>query len=205
MSSRFLWLLLLAGSWTWVGCQKTSTSDVAEAELLEPAIAASPANLHPDSKPDEVVTAFLEAARSGDESVATRLLTRKAQEETEKEGLSLDPPGTPSMKYRIEKVEYDKDIKDAAYVNSVWTDSAAGPTESPFEVVWVLRRQSDGWRIAGMAAQIEPGEPPVFMNFEEPADVLRLKGQLDDEPSREHRGSVRQASYEEPAGPASPR
>lgn len=205
MNPRLLWLLLLAGSWTLIGCQKAPTSDVTEADLLEPATAASPANLRPDSKPDEVVTAFLEAARSGDESVATQLLTRKAQVETEKEGLTLDPPGTPSMQYRIEKVEYDESIKDAAYVNSVWTDSAAGPTESPFEVVWVLRRQSDGWRIAGMAAQIDPGELPVFMNFEEPDDVLRLKGQLDDEPSREPRGSVRQASYEEPAGPASQR
>ena len=108
------------------------------------------------------------------------------------------------MQYRIENVEYAEEIKNAAYVTSVWTDSATGPTESPLEVVWVLRRQSDGWRIAGMAAQIDPGEPPVFMNFEEPNDVLRLKGQLDDEPRREPRGSVRQANFEEPAGSVSP-
>jgi hypothetical protein len=191
MSSRVLWLLLIASSWILVGCQKNAISDLTESELLEPVTTASSAHLRPDSKPDEVVIAFLEAIRSGDESVASQLLTLKAQEETEKEGLSLDPPGTPSMQYRIEKVEYVADIKDAAYVNSVWTDSAAGPSENPFEVVWVLRRQSDGWRIAGMAAQIVPDEPPVFINFEEPNDVQRLKGQLDDEPSSGYRGSVR--------------
>lgn len=204
MASRFLCLLLLAGSWTLAGCNQSARTEMADADLPVEMAANSPANLRLDSGPDEVVTAFLDAARSGNESLATQLLTRKAQVETAKEGLSLDPPGTPAMKFRIEKVEFVEDIKDAAYVNSVWSDPAAGPTEDPFEVVWVLRKQSDGWRIAGMAAQLEPGEPPTFLNFEEPDDVLKLKGQLNDEPSREQRGSVRQASYEEPAGPDAP-
>jgi hypothetical protein len=197
MNSRFLSWLLLVGFWTFVGCHKFSTPDAIDGELSEPETSASPANLRPDSQPEEVVVAFLEAARSGDESIATQLLTRKAQEETEKEGLTLDLPGSPTMRYRIEKVEYDESIKDAAYVNSVWTNSADASTEGTIEVVWVLRRQPEGWRIAGMAEQVESGAPPVFMNFEEPDDVARLKVQLDDEPTHEPRGNVRQAIFEQ--------
>lgn len=131
----------------------------------------------PDAGPDLVVSTFLDATRSGNEAAATELLTSKAREETAKEGLSLDPPGTPSMKYKIAKVDYLEDNKEAAYVNSIWTETSEGREDS-FEVVWVLRKQADGWRIAGMAAQNVPEEPPIFLNFEDPADVIRIKNQI---------------------------
>jgi len=142
---------------------------------------AKPLPVSSEDGPDEVVRAFLEAARSGEDATATLLLTDKAREETEREGLVLDPPGTPSMKYELGKVEYHEQDPHAAYVNSLWIEGGARPDER-LEVVWVLRRQSAGWRIAGMAAQIELNEPPVFLNFESPQDVARIKSELGSEP-----------------------
>lgn len=137
--------------------------------------------------PDEVVRAFLDAARSGDDSTATQLLTDKAREETDREGLTLDPPGTPSMKYDIVKVDYHEQNPHAAYVTSSWVEQSSDPGASndPIEVVWVLRRQSNGWRIAGMAAQMDPNEQHVWLNFEDPQHVARIKSEIAEEPGAE--------------------
>lgn len=142
-------------------------------------------SLPANAGPDVVISTFLNATRSGNEATATSLLTLKAREETAKQDLTLDPPGTPSMQYKIAKVDYPEDTKDLAYVNSIWTETQ-GEVQDSFEVVWVLRRQADGWRIAGMAASTVPEEPPVFLNFEDAADVARIKSQINQgEPSTE--------------------
>lgn len=143
--------------------------------------AARPLPVSSEDGPDEVVRAFLDAARGGDDSTATQLLTDKAREETGRAGLALDPPGTPTMKYEIGKIEYHEQDPHAAYVNSLWLESQ-GPADDRFEVVWVLRRQSEGWRIAGMAAQMEAGQPPIFLNFEDTNDVARIKSEVGADP-----------------------
>lgn len=144
--------------------------------------ASKPLPVSSEDGPDEVVRAFLEAARAGQDGTATLLLTDKAREETEREGLALDPPGTPSMKYQLGKIEYHEQDPHAAYVNTLWIESL-GTSDERFEVVWVLRRQSQGWRIAGMAAQMDTAQPPVFLNFEDPADVARIKSEIGAEPA----------------------
>lgn len=128
--------------------------------------------LRPDAAPETVVTAFLEATRRGDDSLATQLLSKKALEETARVGLAVKPPGTPQMRYAIEKVEYPKDIPDGVYVHSVWTEPGEQGDES-FDVIWVLRKQPEGWRIVGMAAHFSDDETPYFLNFEQPDDLYR--------------------------------
>lgn len=49
------------------------------------------------------------------------------------------------------------------------------------QVTWILRRQSDGWRIAGMATATT-GEEPLLINFEDPSDLRRIKGEVSGEP-----------------------
>lgn len=186
-------VVLLAGL-TFFGCNKSGDSMPAASipgdssqspSALTNNHSAGTIKLPANAGPDVVVSTFLDATRAGNEAAATDLLTSKAREETAKEGLTLDPPGTPSMQYKIAKVEFLEDNKDAAYVNSIWTESQ-GDIQDSFEVVWVLRRQLDGWRIAGMAASTVPEEPPVFLNFEDPIDVVRIKNQISQgEPSGE--------------------
>ena len=35
-------------------------------------------------------------------------------------------------------------------------------------MLWLVRKDSEGWRILGIAAEVFPGEPPLLLNFEEP-------------------------------------
>jgi hypothetical protein len=161
----------------------------------------------PSAEPPMVVQAFLEASRSGQDDLAMELLSNKAREATGREGLALDRAGKASMVYEVGGTEFPVDDKQAAYVTSVWRDPAeseerGGPPSNPIsepgivptttqrsekatgesvKVTWILRRQVEGWRIAGMATAVT-GEEPLLINFEDPSDLRRIKGEVDGEP-----------------------
>ncbi len=125
----------------------------------------------PNAQPQTVVRAFLEATRAGDESMAGALLTRRAIEETRKRGLSVQPIGSPTMKYTIGRTEPAPN--NGVYVKCLWTEPYSDGTSDEYEVVWVLRQEPVGWRIAGMAAQLEPEDDPIFLDFEFPDELAR--------------------------------
>jgi hypothetical protein len=125
-----------------------------------------------DSGPEQVVTYFLEAIRNGDEATTAALLTTKAREETAKHQMDVAPQSAPGAKYQVAPAQILPDNPDGAHVNSVWTETYPDGTLS-YDVVWVLRRQTEGWRIAGMAAELVPGTPMQFLNFEDPADMVK--------------------------------
>ena len=56
---------------------------------------------------------------------------------------------------------------DAAYVSCLWSEKFENGEAESYEVVWVLRRESAGWRVAGMATQLADSEEPVFLDFED--------------------------------------
>lgn len=161
---------------------------------VRPAVAqqapSSPANPQQLGDPDQVVAHFLEALRDGNDDVAAGLLTDKAREETAKNNLAVHPPGAPSATFEIGKVEYLSSQRSGAHVSSIWSerDPETGETVS-YEIIWALRRQPDGWHIAGMATQIAEDEPPVFLNFEDPAEMLRTWHDAEDRIARENYGA----------------
>jgi hypothetical protein len=155
-----------------------SSRDVGfSAQRIEPENSSSLPQLTSNSPPDAVISAFLEATRRGDDELAASLLSQKALEETTKIGLAVKPPGTPSMAYHISEVEFPEAVPDGAYVHSMWTEQFEG-VEEQYDITWVLRRQEEGWRIVGMAADLAPGEPTYFLNFEEPSELYRQMQEL---------------------------
>jgi hypothetical protein len=131
--------------------------------------AATGAKVEP---PEAIVKAFLESLRNGNDAVAGALLTDVARVETQKHGLKVQPPGTPDMTYEIGQTELME--SHGAHVGSVWTNKLEDGSVESFEVIWVLRREAQGWRIAGMATPaMGPDSEPLFFNFEDPADLLQ--------------------------------
>ena len=55
--------------------------------------------------PTQAVTHFLEALRSGDEALATSMLTDKAQAEMEKNEAAIKPPGSPTATFAVTEEE----------------------------------------------------------------------------------------------------
>jgi hypothetical protein len=132
------------------------------------------------STPEQVVTTFLTALKHGDKAATASLLTAKAWEETTRHQIEVDPQSAPNATYRVEAAEFIPNNPDGAHVTSVWTETfkneeTMAEEAITYDIVWVLRRQPDGWRIAGMALELVPGQPPAFLNFEDPADMLKKR------------------------------
>ncbi len=125
--------------------------------------------------PAETVASFYEALRKGDEDAISQLLTDKARTETAKSGLGIQSQGSARLQYELGRLEYVDDAREGAHLQSLWIDYDEYGDQLATEVIWVLRRQPNGWRVAGMATQVAEGELPLLFNFEDPEDMLRKK------------------------------
>ena len=168
MNRVSLLLLVLVGMGL-VGCSGGSTPAAGQA-AAQPE--AQPVAVPVDAAPDQVVSVFLSALRNGDKPTTANLLTTRAREETAKHGWAVDPKGSPNTKYQIHAAEILPENPNGSHVTSVWTETYDDGTIT-YQIVWVLRRETPGWRIAGMALELVPGQPPAFLNFEDPADMER--------------------------------
>jgi beta-lactamase regulating signal transducer with metallopeptidase domain len=139
--------------------------------------------------PAAAVARFLEAARTGNEETASRMLSTVAREKMVKASRSITPPASKTAKFAVGKV--DLVGNDGARVATTWTDLGADRKEETHNSVWVLRRESDGWRIAGVASQVFADAPPVVLNFEDPEEMLRKQQWVREEFRRREPASAR--------------
>ena len=58
---------------------------------------------------------------------------------------------------------------------STWTDTEEDGSVSTHEIVWILRRETAGWAIAGFATRVFEDQPPLILNFEDPLDLQRKR------------------------------
>lgn len=139
----------------------------------QPRIVTQPIAVPATAAPDQVVTVFLNALRSGDSPTTESLLTTRARQELAKHSLSVDVQPAENALYQVRPADILAD-QSGAHVKSVWTEKFDDGDET-YEIVWLLRRQAEGWRVAGMAMQLIPGQDMQVLNFEDPADMLRKK------------------------------
>jgi len=169
--------LLLMAVW---GCNKAEQSEndsntTTEGNEVSANVDAAPARSvqHVQATtPKDAVEQFLTALRSGDDKTAEGLLTTKAREETARNNMVVQPPGTPNATYEVGRVEHPDGQPDAAYVSCVWNEKYTSGEVDSYEVVWVLRRETPDWRVAGMFTQLDDESEPVLLNFENPVEMI---------------------------------
>ncbi len=179
---RIQWILLTAFSASiFAGCGDSTHPDRVAGPLIEApdgqdhVLMVNQVDNGHASSPSEAVAQFYEALRSGQDSEISALLTDKAREETANSGLDIQSQGSSRLEYELGEVQFVDEAMQGAHVRSLWIDYMPDGERVGTEVIWVLRRQSDGWRIAGMATQVIEGELPLLFNFEDPEDMLRKK------------------------------
>jgi len=159
------------------GCGKSD-----DAAPVAAAPAAAPA------QPEEILDQFLTAVKTGDKAKAEGLLSTVAREKTAAEGIGIgDLSGASSqMAFQIQGVQplVMPDGKEAAHVSCVFTEKLEDGKTETHNIIWALRKETVGWRVAGMAWTPFAGEPPIFMDFEDPADMLRKQQLLAEEQER---------------------
>jgi hypothetical protein len=166
-------IALAAATLTLLGCGKSmktggTTQDLDTGAASDGGVGRDIVN---SADPASAVSEFLEAVRSGNDSKAARMLSQIAREKTASLNRSVTPPASDTAKFAIGKVEYVGE--DGARVGSTWTDLDADGQPRTDEAIWVVRREPEGWRIAGVAAIVFPNEPPLVLNFEDPEDMFR--------------------------------
>lgn len=150
-SARWLSLALLV---TALGCSggdgpsKQASGGASAGGLSEPASAASE---------------FMTAVIAGDNERATECLTPKAIERFRSEGKRFMPPGLETAKFRLGEVRMRSDTEAA--VQCMLTDSAA-PELGEKELVCLMRRVDNQWRVAKLACEADANAAPVMVDFE---------------------------------------
>lgn len=145
--------------------------------------------------PDQAVFKFLEAVRTGDEKLADSMLTPLARQKTQEMEMVVAPPGSETASFEINGVEMIAD--DGAHVSCSWSDIDDSGERHSDTILWMVRREFDGWRIAGMATTVFADQPPLFLNFEDPEDMLRKQQMLQAEIERRSQPAELQASQPE--------
>lgn len=128
--------------------------------------------------PDKAVEKFLTAVRLGSEEQASAMLTPVAREKTSEMSMNL-PAASETAKFKVGEVEMVAD--DGAHVASEWTDVDEDGQPLTNSIVWILRKEKEGWRIAGMATKVFEDELPIILNFEDPEDMIRKQKLAEEE------------------------
>ncbi len=165
-----------------VGCgssdESTSTKPTSETPPQEVVakndanVAAVPTKPLKSSTPKEAVQTFLDAVKQGDALAAEMILTERARVEMGKNDMDVRPPQNPDAQYTLGATEYEDDAQTGAYVASSWTAEDKNGAIQTDEIVWILRNENSGWRLAGMAVKPDPSKPPRIFNFENPLEMM---------------------------------
>lgn len=132
--------------------------------------------------PEEAVRRFLEAVRTGDDRVAEAMFTSVARERIKELDIQVAPRGSDTAKYEIGTAQYPS--SGGAQVPCKWTDLDHDGSPRTDEMTWILRKESEGWRVAGMSAAVFEGEPPLLLDFENPKETLQKLDSLREEIAR---------------------
>lgn len=123
------------------------------------------------AEPDVAVAEFLEAVRVGNDQKAAEMFTPLARQRVAELNIQVAPRGSDTATFSIGKVEYM--AENGARVAATWTDLDENGKPQTDEMTWMVRREPEGWRVAGMATIVFPGEPPLLLDFEKPQETLR--------------------------------
>lgn len=182
----FTWLFTASSLAFLPGCGKSESQPLAAGETADRAAAeVEDDGSQPETDPAadkqaaaNTVQDFLQAIKSGDETVSNELLTPLARQKTSELNMAVAPMGSETASFTVGEVELPAEGEgELAHVASSWTDIDDDGAEHTDEILWVLRREKEGWRIGGMATKVFEDEPPLLLDFEDPVD-MRRKQQL---------------------------
>lgn len=157
------------------GCGKSGESGGVQNTSGGPPAAGS-------ESPATTVGQFLDAIRTGSDEKAMALLTSAARQKATETHRSPTPPASDTARFEVGEVELLGE--DGARVACAWTDLDENGKPRTDHAFWVCRREAEGWRVAGVAAIVFDGEPPLLLNFEDPAEMEKKQAWLRDEITR---------------------
>ena len=189
------------------GCSKTAGTsaqadpaggNTAQSGQTAPAPGALSVDPAKTGTPETAVGQFLEAVRTGNDKIAEGMFTDVARDRIKELSIQVAPRGSDTAKFEVGKAEFVAD--DGARVPCKWTDIDKEGNSRTDEITWMLRKEPQGWRVAGMAAVIFEGEDPLLLDFENPKETLQKLDKLREEVARRSAPQGNQARQPENSG-----
>jgi hypothetical protein len=143
-----------------VGIPPTSTSvatpDTGNSDL--PAIEQSSAT--------EIVSKFMTAMFHGESRTIRALLTPTARQKGEAMGIPFAPQTTHTASFTVDQTIPQGE--NCVYVHTTLIDSNEKGEKESVEIVWIVVKNKEGWRISGAAVVLFDGQDKTLLNFEDP-------------------------------------
>lgn len=163
--TRCFAVLLAAGIAGLIGCSKST--ETADQNAASAPNASGSLNGEQGPAPQDIVSQFLDRVRRGGEGAsAGELLTVKAQQELERIGRSVMPIGSPDAKFAVTRSESVPGESGSVLVHSVWSEPLPTGELLETQVVWAVEQDPVQWRISGLAMEMEAGQDPQIIDFE---------------------------------------
>lgn len=187
MLVRYSGYCLLCGALFIAGCSgSTETAPAANSSgsTATTTAAGELPKVNPQS-PAECVQMFLAAVKKGDDKTSGALLTTTARQKTSEMNLQVAPPGSDTATFEVGEVELKaNEGEEGAYVASKWIDVGEDGKPHTDEIIWMVVKDPEGWRIVGMGVQVFADLDRVFLNFEDPQDMLHKQQLVEQEMMR---------------------
>jgi hypothetical protein len=180
-------------SWAASGCHNSQPAATARAPAQEetklPAAEAA----------RESVREFLEAVRTGNGEKAEAMFTVTARKElAELKDIHVAPQASDTAKFEVGAAEMLDE--DGARVPCTWSDLDKNGAMQTNDMTWMIRKEPEGWRIAGMAAVVFEGEDPLLLDFEKPQETLQKIERLSKEIGRRRAKAAQETVAGKPDG-----
>lgn len=163
-AGKLYFLAVLTSCLTVSGCgSKNASIRDEEQSTVDRATQTGPQTL----APTEIVSQFLDRVRrGGEDSNASELLTKLAQQEMTRIGRPLQFPGSPDTTFEVRQAIPVPDKENTVWVHTYLSESTKSGETMQYEAVWTLRNESDGWRITGVAIDQGDQLDPLQIDFE---------------------------------------
>ncbi len=124
--------------------------------------------------PDQVCREFLNCLQKSDALSAERYLTKTSAVNARKAALTLESPGSPQARFEFAEPTFANSKRLVATVVCTVIDQVEGqPSES--QISWLLKRDGEAWKIAGMILTVDENGATDFFSFENPEDIQLIK------------------------------
>ena len=163
MARRISAFLAMTMALLHIGCGAPTADSSGEIPAEQVGQVESPQAVAVDS-PGQAVSLFLEALRDSDEARTVNLMTSQARKAVDSsERVSFGLQDTQGIEFQVGETRYLPGKHKRAHVDVCWDGT---------DVVFALREQESGWRIAGFAAPLVPNGRLEYLNFEDPTEML---------------------------------
>lgn len=132
-------------------------------------------------EPQKLIFYFVRAIQTQDEQAIIAMLTSSARLQRAKMNFQLGGKHPQDAEVELKLADYLKDDEGnivGARVGTTWVTVDADGMEYEDNIVWVLRKEPEGWRVAGMVGIIDPKYPPITVDFEDLEESLKMAEKL---------------------------